>query len=137
MKRFGRFWRRWYGRLMRRDPHEQPEQPERQLTPEECERLSAATQDLAYPLSVTDAEQVEEEVHGKPLKYGTAGAAADAMRRRLRELRQQKAQLLNTLDDCSPFLARDLEQQLIELNQSIADTQQRLDAYGFQGDKEN
>ena len=122
---------------MRRDPHEQPEQPERQLTPEECERLSAATQDLAYPLSVTDAEQVEEEVHGKPLKYGSVGAAADAMRRRLRELREQKAQLLNTLDDCSSSLARDLEQQLAELNQSIADTQQRLDAYGFQGDKEN
>jgi len=140
VKRFGSFFGRWYGRLMRRTPpmpDPQPDDPLRQLTPEECARLSSKTQDLPYPLSVTDAEQIEEEVHRAFLKYGTAHAAAVAMVRRIAEMKAQKAQLLNTLDDCSDSLRQALVKDLVELNRRIADTEQHLKDYRLQEGLEN
>jgi hypothetical protein len=59
------------------------------------------------------------------------------MQRRLAEMRAQKAQLLNTLDDCAPALRKELLQDLDSLNRRIAETQSRLDAYHFQQDHEN
>jgi len=118
-------------------PDPQPDDPLRQLTPEECARLSSKTQDLLYPLSVTDAEQIEEAVHRAFLKYGTAHAAAVAMVRRIAEMKAQKAQLLNTLDDCSDSLRQALVNDLAELNRRIADTEQRLKDYRLQEGLEN
>jgi hypothetical protein len=109
----------------------------RQLTPEECQRLSDGTQDLEYTLSVTEAEQMEEDIHQKPLKYGTPAQAMAAMERRLVEMRQSKAELLNTLDDCSASLREALLKDLDQLNRTITDTQARLDAYRFQHRNEN
>ena len=118
--------------------------PLRQMTPEQCARFAAQTQELAkkenlpYSLSVTDAEQIEEErFDGKPLKYGTPAAAIAAMERRIAEMKAQKAQLLNTLDDCSDSLRQALVKDLAELNQRIADTEQRLKDYRLQEGLEN
>ena len=89
-----RFISKWYRRLMRPKPN----QDHRQLTPQECQQLSAGTQDLEYPLSVTEAERIEEDVWKRPLKYGTPAEAIAAMQRRITDLRTDKAQILDTLD---------------------------------------
>jgi hypothetical protein len=120
-----------------------PDEPDpsdtlQQLTPQQCAELSAATQDLPHVLSVTDAEQIEEErFGGKPLKYGTPGEAVAAMERRIAEMRAEKAKCLDTLEDCTDDRRQDLLKDLDQLNQQIADTQARLDAYRFQQDHEN
>ncbi len=120
---------------MPRPPEDDRE--DRQLTPDECARVSDQTQDLAFSLSVTDVEQLQEEVFGKALVYGTPAEAIAAMERRIAEMRKQKAEALNTLDDCSDSLREPLLKQIDELNQQIAATQARLDAYRFQQDREN
>jgi len=114
------------------------------MTPEACARFAAQTQELAkkenlpYSLSVTDAEQIEEErFDGKPLKYGTPAAAIAAMERRVAEMRANKAQLLSTIEDCDDSMRETLMQDLEVLNQQIAATQERLDAYRQQQKCEN
>jgi hypothetical protein len=88
-------------------------------------------------MSVTDAEQVEEERFGKALKYGTPAEAIAAMERRIAEMKAQKAQCLNTLDDCADWRRDDLLADVDNLNRQIAETQARLDSYRFQKDQEN
>lgn len=107
------------------------------MTPEECAKAAAQTQDLAHPMSVTDAEQIEEESFDKPLKYGTPAEAIAAMERRIADMKAEKAKTLSTLDDCSDSLRQALLKDLEELNQRIADTEARLQAYRFQHDREN
>ena len=114
-----------------------------QLTPEECQRLADATKAEATPgkpweiLSVTDAEQIQEDVHGQPLHYGTPSEAIAAMERRIAEMRAEKSQLLTTLDDCPATARPALERDLAELNQRLAATASRLEAYRFQHRHEN
>lgn len=114
------------------------------MTPEQCVRFAAQTQELAqqenlpYSLSVTDAEQIEEErFDGKPLKYGTPAAAIAAMERRLADMRTNKAQLLSTVEECDDSMRETLMQDLEALNRQIAETQERLDAYRQQRKCEN
>jgi len=122
---------RWYDALVQNDkpPPERPYRPYPMLTPEECQRIADATRDLPYPLLASTQEIIEEEVHGKPMDYGTTAAAIAAMERRLADQRAAKAQLLDTLADCSPSLRRQLDADLVQLNAEISDTQTRLDDY--------
>ena len=118
-------------------PDSNDRRTDRQLTPAECERLSQATQDLPYQLTVTDAEQLEEELHGKPLDYDTLTDAILAMLRRIAEMKTDKVKVLDALDDCAEDLRAPLLRDLDQLNRDIAATEQRLAAYRRQQGQQN
>jgi len=76
---------------------------------------------------------VQEEVLGKPLRYGTPAAAIEAMTTRLNLLRKQKADALSALEECEDDKSRKaLLGDLITLNNEIDATRSRLDSYRFQ-----
>lgn len=104
---------------------------EQMLTSAECEALAASFKDLPpeYQLTAAEAEQLEEQLHGKPLRYGEPGAAGLAMKQRLLVLLAQKAQALATMDDCDEGLFASLTADVADLNRQIAETRSRLDDY--------
>jgi hypothetical protein len=123
--------------------NQEPPEPipgiDRPLTPAECKRLADSFADLPpqFQLSAEDLELMEEEGHGKAMRYGTPQEAIAAMQRRLAGLTRQKAETLNALDDCTEELRQSLLNGLETLNRQIAATQQRLDAYQLQLRQEN
>ena len=122
-----------------RKPKAEPVRKIEQLTPEQCQQTSAGLTELApqNPLGTEDLEMLEEEVHGKPLHYGSPGAAIAAMERRLSTLQAQKAKNLAAQEGCDPSLRPTLLSDLEQLNREIAAAQQRLDGYRFQQRHEN
>jgi hypothetical protein len=109
------------------------------LTPKECRALADSFADLPpeFQLTAEDCEMIEEDRLDKLLRYGSPGAAIQAMKWRLVLLKAQKAKALSTLDDCDEHLRQALLRQVRELNSQILATQQRLDGYQFQKDNEN
>ncbi|HVM50965.1 MAG TPA: hypothetical protein VMU04_23255 [Candidatus Acidoferrum sp.] len=123
--------------MKRPEPPEVPEEeddPFRQLTPEECARFAASTKDLPKfgQLTTTDAELSEEERCQKPLQYRTTAEAIAAMKRRLADLRREKAEILDLLDDCTDKARERLLKMLEDVNTTIARTETRLDAHRFE-----
>jgi hypothetical protein len=109
------------------------------MTPEQCRQMAASLSDLLpeQRLTAEELEIIQEEVFQEPMRYGSPQAGFEAMQRRLALFASHKAQVLNTLDDCTESLRPELLRQLDQLNRSIADTQQRRDGYQFQLQHEN
>lgn len=109
------------------------------LTPEECRRIAASFSDLPPDsrLSAEELEQLQEHLHGKPLRYGTSGEAIAAMQRRLLALATDKAKTIDALETAPADLLPILNTDLADLNSQIAELRRRLDAYRFQQRHEN
>lgn len=110
-----------------------------QLTSEQCQARADGLTKLtpAHPLGAEDLERLEEEIHGKPLHYGSPDVAIEAMERRLATLKAQKAKNVAAQEDCAAPLRQALVADLDQLNREIAATQERLDGYRFQQRHEN
>src|SRR6516162_736073 len=80
------------------DPKKNPLHTDQQLTPDQCGQVAESFSDLPpeYQLSAEDLEWIEEDVHGKPLRYGTPQQAIAGMERRIAKLHQDKAKALET-----------------------------------------
>jgi hypothetical protein len=109
-------------------------------TAEELKKMAKSFTDLpeGFQISAEELEMVQEEVLGKPIQYGSPSQAVEAMQRRVAVLKQQKAELLNAIENCeNKENANALMEQLNGLVQEIARSQTRLDAYEFQQKREN
>jgi hypothetical protein len=109
-------------------------------TAEELKKMAKSFTDLpeGFQISAEEMEMVQEEVLGKPMQYGTPAEAVEAMQRRIAVLKQQKAEILNAIENCEDKNNESaLVEQLNGLVHEIARAQTRLDAYEFQQKREN
>jgi hypothetical protein len=110
------------------------------LTPDQCKKVAESFSDLPkeFQLSAEELEIIAEEVEAKPLKYGTAEDAIEAMQSRLALLKGQKGKTLFALDNCKDELQRKiLTEDLHTLAKDIAAAEMRLGSYRFQQEREN
>ena len=119
------------------------------LTPEQCAELAASFKDLPpeYQLSAADLEAIEEEVHGKPLQYGTPAEAVAAMERRIAECNARIKACIDAIEAYSELPAeggfrddkhlRLLEADLAQLRRELLLAETRRDAYDFQRRHQN
>jgi hypothetical protein len=122
------------------DRPQKPKSDDLIQTPEELKNTAESFTDLPKELQISaeELEMVQEQVHGKPMRYGTPAQAIEAMKARLKILNQQKSKTLSALETCEvEHLRKSLTEDLEKLIQEIAATQTRLDSYKFQRQQEN
>lgn len=109
----------------------QPANLDRPLTPAQCAQVAESLKDLPplYQLTAAELEMIQEEVHGKPLRYGEPAAALAAMKVRLGVLLAEKRTLLDTLDEASESATKLLTENLNALNREIVTTRDRIADY--------
>jgi len=90
-----------------------------------------------YEPTEEDIDMVVEEVTGKPVKPADLAAGVASMRRRILQLEQLKARLLDRLQTATAEGESGLNHHLASVNKDLATARERLGFYEMQLDKQN
>ena len=90
-----------------------------------------------YDPTEADLDLVLEDAIGKPGKPENLATGIASMRKRITQLEEEKARLLNQIESADQNSTTSLNQSLITLNQHLSNARQRLRDYEMQQGERN